>query len=71
MVWKKDMKKGKACTYCLYLYAISKGAGLPPPPVRTSKRYCYACTDFLCQDHEEVFHEKEEEEPVSKMRAMV
>ena len=53
-------KKPRTCTYCSYIAALAKGSGAEPEAPRKSKGYCFACGDFLCKDHFEIFHSNEE-----------
>ena len=56
------------CVYCCYLKSLTKGAGGRPKEPSKSKFYCYACGDYLCKEHFDVFHEKDDEngdEPVA------
>ena len=59
----------KVCTYCSFLAALAKCAGMPPPKVACSRRFCFSCGDFLCQQHEVALHCKDidadDDEPVS------
>ena len=54
----------RACTYCSYMSAINKLAGLPVEKPARSKFFCYACGDHLCKEHMECFHAQEEEDDV-------
>jgi hypothetical protein len=53
-------KKPKTCTYCSYMFALEKAAGGNPDPLRKSKQFCFACGDFLCKEHFDIFHQVEQ-----------
>ena len=52
----------RTCTYCSYMSAINKLAGLPAGKPARSKFFCYACGDHLCKEHMECFHAPEQQE---------
>ena len=53
--------KSRACTYCSYMAALNKLAGLPVSQPTRTKYYCFACGDYLCKDHLECFHGREDD----------
>ena len=40
-----------------YLYALAKATDSAIPKVSKSRRFCFACGDYLCKNHEDVYHE--------------
>lgn len=53
-------KKARTCTYCSYLYMLNKASDQVPEPPKKSKGYCFACGDFLCREHFDIFHQKDD-----------